>query len=161
MLVALAVNSLNAEEQHDRTATIKITHKLAKETIHGETGYQMSNAGIDFPVLLQRSLDGDANAIKLLFWASNNIGLDGAAADGYGYYLLKVAKKIGDAKLSRILSSLKEPETLETIKFYLLDSTGFNTPKEGAKEKSVTMVKKLLPKTWTLLNSTGEQDVDD
>ncbi|MEM6912215.1 MAG: hypothetical protein AAF555_11635 [Verrucomicrobiota bacterium] len=152
-------SQLQAEEPHFRTASVKLTSEIAKGSIRGETAIQMAAAGIDFPVLLQRAIEGDRAAVKLLFWSSANIGLDGGAADGFGSYLLDVAEKIGDAKLSQILSSIKDPETLETIRFFLLDESGFSIPEEGSSEKAITAVSELLPKTWVHLNSIGEQDV--
>jgi len=150
-------NPLQAEEANLRTATVKLTSKIALDSSPSETAQVMTAAGIDFPILLQQAMNGSEAAVKLLFWSSSNVGLDGAAADGFGYYLLEVAEKIGDAKLSKALSSIKDPETLETIRFFLLDESGFNVPEKGAKEKAITEVTKLLPETWKRLNSTGEQ----
>ena len=149
-------SQLQAEEEHFRTATIELTSKIALETIPSETSQVMAAAGIDFPVLIQRAFDQDPAAIKLLFWSSANTGLDGAAADGFGYYLLEIAKKVGDVKLSKILSSIKDSETLQTIKFYLLDESGFNGHQEGSDVSAIATVTKLLPKTWAHLNTAEE-----
>ena len=101
-------SSLQAEEAHFRTATVKLTSKIAIDSAPSETAQVMTAAGIDFPILLQQAVNGSEAAVKLLFWSSSNVDLDGAAADGFGYYLLEVAEKIGDAKLSKILSSIKD-----------------------------------------------------
>ena len=56
----------------------------------------MSNVGIDYPVMLQRALDGDKVAIRLLIWAGGNVRLDGAATEGYSYSMVLAAKEIGE-----------------------------------------------------------------
>ena len=149
---------LKGEEAHFRTATIKLTSKIAIDSTPSETAQVMAGAGIDFPVLLQQAVNGSEPAVKLLLWTSSNVGLDGAAADGFGYYLLEIAKKIGDAKFSKVLSSIKNPETLETIRLFLLDELGFFAPENGSRKKATIRVKKLLPKTWVYLKPIGKQD---
>lgn len=151
-------NQLKAEEGNFRPSGVKLTSKIAIDSIRGETAAMMTEAGIDFPVLMQHALDGREVAVRLLFWASNNVGLDGAGADGFGHYLLPVAQKTGDAKLVKILSSIKDSGTLETIRFFLLDELGFGVPEAGADKKAVAAIKKLLPETWKHLNSIREQD---
>ena len=157
LVCVLSISYINAEEAPFRTGKVKLTSKIAKDSFPSEISQVMAGVGIDFPVIVQQALSGSESAVKLLFWSSSNVGLDGAAADSFGYYLLEVAEKIGDAKLSEILSSIKDPETLETIRFFLLDESGFFLAEKGAKEKAITKVTKLLPKTWKHLNSTRGQ----
>ena len=76
-------SGLKAEEEHFRTGSVKLTSKLALESIPSDTAIVMAGSGIDFPVLLQQALEGNVKAVRLLFWTSANVGLDGAAADGF------------------------------------------------------------------------------
>ena len=143
----IACYELKAEEEHFRTNSIKLTSKLAKESIPSETAMVMAGVGIDFPVLLQHCLSGDIRAVRLLFWTSSNVGLDGAASEGFGYYLIAVGEKIGDEKLLQAVTNLNR-ETLESIKFYMLDEYGYSIPKEGSKVKAELNISKLFPTTW-------------
>ena len=69
-------SSLQAEEAHFRTATVKLTSKIAIDSAPSETAQVMTAAGIDFPILLQQAVNGSEAAVKLLFWSSSNVDLD-------------------------------------------------------------------------------------
>jgi len=139
-------------EEHFRTGSVEITSELAKDSIQSETSLMMSMSGIDFAVLLQQATEGNINAVRLLLWSSANVGLDGAASDGFGYYIVTVGKAVGDEKLLQALTNL-DKETLDTIKFFILDEYGYSLPKDDAKSIAISKASETFPRSWKHLNT--------
>lgn len=144
-LVVISTFPLTSCSHHDplRPHQIPITSPLAKDSIAGDTSIIMARSGIDFPVLLQAASTGQPEALRLVFWCSHNIGLDGAGADGYGTYLLKV----GDQKVFNAIRDL-DRKTLGSIKSHLLNACGFHSPDQEVRARAEPKLKELFPKSW-------------
>ena len=144
-------SDVNAEDY--RTAKVKLTHKMAIESVrYSDLCATMSDVGIDFPVLLQRSLDGENSAIKLLIWTGENVNLDGAASEGYSFTLVRAAKKIGDNKMAMAAKSLKMTSFKNTQMFFQFEF-GLDNDKAAA----IVEIKKVFPPVLATNNKTGDQ----
>jgi|GEM_PF-6983625 len=126
-------------ERH-RTSKTKLTHELAKESGIGEAASVMQRAGIDYPALIQHALDGDERALKLFFWASKNMGFDGAAAEEHVADMLYIVEQLGDEKLAKALLKMS-PEGKADIKLKLTWAIGEN-------EKAINEFSEKFPKSW-------------
>ena len=146
--------SAKAENQEYRTATVKLTHQLAIDSAaYDDLCGQMADIGIDYPVLLQRALDGKDAAIRLLVWAGENAHLDGAASEGYSYTMVKAARRIGDAKLASAAEVLGA-QSFSTIQMYFRFEFGFFDGDEATATKEI---RKLFPKFWHQITKRVEQ----
>ena len=131
-LLLLAVNGL-ADGINWRTPGAKLTHKLAQEAV----GYSDLNAmaaavGIDYPVLVERALDGKRGAIFLLLWMAGNAPLDGAGSDEYTDTMFRVAQKIGDKTLSDVAKSLNRASLGPLREAFLFEYGGTDEPKAAS-----------------------------
>ncbi|MDA7881501.1 hypothetical protein N9A94_04280 [Akkermansiaceae bacterium] len=148
------IPSASAEDKEYRTAAVKLTHQLSKDSAeYGDLCGTMAAIGIDYPVLLQGALDGKPAAIRLLIWAGENAGLDGAASEGYSYTMVKVAKKIGDAKLASAVEALDLQSFTNTQMFFRFEF-GFFDGNEAAATKEL---QKSFPKFWQQITKRVEQ----
>lgn len=144
--------SAGAEDENYRTAGIKLSHQIAKDSVsYDDLCATMASIGIDFPVLLQRALDGEGAATRLLIWAGENAGLDGAASEGYSYTMVKVAKKIGDDKLAAAIEGLKIPSLAKTRMFFEFEFRSDDDEVIATKE-----INELFPKSWRLITKRVE-----
>lgn len=144
--------SASAEDTVNRTADIKVTHQIAKDSVGGNVCTTMAGMGIDFPILLQRALDGEDRAIRLLIWAGEHAGLDGAASEGYSYAMIEAAKKIGDVRLAAAVKVLKM-ESFENTKMFFQFEFGSGNDEAAATAE----IKKLFPTFWHLITKRVEQ----
>lgn len=144
--------SISAEDTANRTADIKLTHQIAKDSVGGDVCTTMAGIGIDFPVLLQRALDGEDKAVCLLIWAGEHAGLDGAASEGYSFAMVEAAKKIGDVRMAAAVKALKM-ETFANTKMYFQFEFGSGNDEAAA----IAEIKKLFPTFWHLITNRAEK----
>lgn len=149
----------NAEQRGERTTSVPLSHPFAKRVAsdHHDTCRAMASFGIDYPVLVQRALDGQPGAIRLMLSLPWIARIDGAVAESYAATRYKIVVKVGDDKLVAALMPCKQGINYSGIRSSLL---GFPNP--GADVDSAEKeLKKLLPKFWQLLSDriaqTGDQ----
>ena len=145
--------SVAAEDMDYRTAKIELTHQMAKDSVgYDDLCATMSGIGIDFPVLLQRALDGHDGAVRLLIWAGENAGLDGAASEGYSYTMVRAARKIGDDKMATAAKELKIASFRNTQMYFHFEF-GFDDDEVAATAE----INRLFPKFWRQITKRVEQ----
>jgi len=136
--------------EYHRTSEIPVTNPMAKGTKYGDLNSYLVSLGVDYPVLLQKVTEGDSYSLKLFLLISENLGIDGAAAEGYGYYLTDVIEAIGDKKVAEVAKEL-DKKTKESLKLYLLDMMGVHSPKEEVGKKASEKAKAFCPQLWEVL----------
>jgi hypothetical protein len=144
-----------AEERGERTSGVVLTHELAKEAVgDSDLNAMAAGIGIDYPVLLQRAMEGKRGAVFLLLWMAGNAGLDGAGAEGYSYTVVRAAKVIGDKALSEAARALDAAASEAVGDAFLFEYGGSDEP-----EAAVGKVRKEFPKLWAALSKAkGEAD---
>lgn len=140
-----------------RTADVKLTHEFAKRVAldHHDTCRRMANSGIDYPVLIQRALDGDLNAIRLFLFRHEVFRVDGAVAASYSQTRFKLAMLVGDEKLTSALQTTAKHDYPLLRRSFL----GWPNPQAEDPAKAEAEMRTKLPKFWALLSrKAGEKE---
>lgn len=153
-LIFIGGDLAHAEQKGMRTAEVKLTHAFAKRVAedHHDTCKAMAEFGIDYPVLVQRALDGEPRAIRLMLSLARMARFDGAVAESYSATRYKVAMLVGDDKLIEAYRFFSPSIEFSFIRESFL---GWPNP-ESEPEKAEAEVKKRLPKFWNFLTKKVE-----
>lgn len=153
LLLLLVANGVGGEAE-SRTTGVKLRYKLAQEAVdYSDLNAMAAATGIDYPVLVERALDGKRGAMFLLLWMAGNASLDGAGAEGYSYTMVRVAREIGDKAMGEAARRLDRESLLPVRDAFLFEYGG-----DGGEEEAVEAVRRDFPTLWSVLaKATGEQ----
>ena len=153
-LMLLLVANGFGDEAESRTTGVKLRHKLAQEAVgYGDLNAMAAATGIDYPVLVERALDGKRSAMFLLLWMAGNASLDGAGAEGYSDTMVRVAREIGDKAIGEGARRLDQATLLPVRDAFLFEYGG-----DGGEEAAAEAVRRDFPTLWSVLaDVTGEK----
>jgi hypothetical protein len=152
-LLLLVANGLGGEAE-SRTTGVNLRHKIAQEAVdYSDLNAMAAAMGIDYPVLVERALDGKRGAMFLLLWMAGNASLDGAGAEGYSDTMVRVAREIGDKAIGEAARRLDRESLLPVRDAFLFEYGG-----DDGEEAAAEAVRRDFPTLWYVLaKAAGEQ----
>jgi hypothetical protein len=81
----------------------------------------VSNAGVDYPALLERALRKEKDAVAKLLWLAGNANLDSSASEGYSWSMVRAARLIGDKDVSEAAIPLDDASRKALSRSFLFE----------------------------------------
>ena len=127
--------------------------ELVKEVVSfRDLNSMVSNAGVDYPALLERALRKEKDAVAKLLWMAGNAKLDAASSEGYSWSMVKAARLIGDKQISEAAMPLDDASR-EALSRAFLFEYGIDSDPETA----VADMKRDFPVLWALIGISDDE----
>ena len=119
---------------------------MKESSLFRDLNAMATNAGINYPVLLERALRKEKDAVVKLLWIAGNADLDGAGSEGYSYTMVRAARLIGDEVVSEA-AKLLDDDSRKALRMSFL----FEFGEDNDADRAVADIKKDFPLLWVVI----------